>query len=122
MALLTLRDRSPLVVNDDQPATSTARVITSAILANLLNPKLTVFFFAFLPQFVPRHGPGALPRLLLLSGVFMAMTFSIFVLYGVFAAVARHHLIDRPRVVQRIRRAFAGSFVALSVKLAMTSR
>lgn len=122
MALLTWRDRSPLVVDDNQPATSPARVITSAILANVLNPKLTVFFFAFLPQFVPRHGSGALPRLLLLSGVFMAMTFSIFILYGVFAAVARHHLIDRPRVVQRIRRAFAGSFVALSVKLAMTSR
>jgi threonine/homoserine/homoserine lactone efflux protein len=97
-------------------------VIGSAILANLLNPKLTVFFFAFLPQFVPSRGPNALPQLLLLSGVFMAMTFVVFVIYGALAAAVRRHVIDRPRVVQTVRRVFAGSFVALGVKLATSSR
>jgi threonine/homoserine/homoserine lactone efflux protein len=97
-------------------------VVGSAILANLLNPKLTVFFFAFLPQFVPRRGPAALPQLLLLSGVFMAMTFVVFVVYGVLAAAVRRHVINRPRVVQNVRRVFAGTFVALGLKLATTAR
>ena len=110
MAVSTWRDTSVLVVGDDQPGRSAPRVVGSAILANLLNPKLTVFFFAFLPQ------------LLLLSGVFMAMTFVVFVVYGVLAAAVRRHVINRPRVVQNVRRVFAGTFVALGLKLATTAR
>jgi threonine/homoserine/homoserine lactone efflux protein len=122
MAVATWRDKSRLVVEDDQPPRSAARVIGSAVLANALNPKLTVFFFAFLPQFVPPHAHHELSRLLMLSGVFMAMTLVVFVGYGVMAAAVRRHLIDRPRVVQRARRVFAASFVGLGVKLATTSR
>ncbi|HWE59670.1 MAG TPA: LysE family translocator [Solirubrobacteraceae bacterium] len=122
MALITWRDRSRLAVQDDQPARTPARVIGSAILANALNPKLTVFFFAFLPQFVPPRAPHELQRLLLLSGVFMAMTFIVFVIYGITAAALRRHVIERPRVVQWVRRVFAASFVGLGAKLAATAR
>ncbi len=122
MAVLTWRDTSRLVVEDEQPPRRAARVIGSAILANALNPKLTVFFFAFLPQFVPPRAPHELERLLLLSAVFMAMTFVVFVIYGVGAAAVRRHVIDRPRIVQRIRRVFAASFVGLGIRLAATSR
>ncbi|MBV9817497.1 MAG: LysE family translocator [Solirubrobacterales bacterium] len=122
MAVTTLGDKSRLAVQDDQPARSPVRVIGSAMLANLLNPKLTVFFFAFLPQFVPPHAPDELARLLLLSGAFMAMTFVVFVIYGVGAAVVRRHVIERPRVIQQVRRVFAASFVGLGIKLAATSR
>jgi threonine/homoserine/homoserine lactone efflux protein len=122
MAIATWRDRSALVVEDNQPVRSPARVIGSAMLSNLLNPKLTVFFFAFLPQFVPAHASHQLERLLALSGVFMAMTFVVFVIYGVSAAAMRRRVIERPRVIQRVRRLFALSFVALGVRLATTSR
>jgi threonine/homoserine/homoserine lactone efflux protein len=122
MAFLTWRDTSRLVVEDDRQPRSAARVIGSAILANALNPKLTVFFFAFLPQFVPPHAPHEVARLLLLSIVFMAMTFVVFVIYGIGAAALRRHVIERPAVVKRIRRAFAASFVGLGIKLAATSR
>jgi threonine/homoserine/homoserine lactone efflux protein len=122
MAVATWRDRSELVVANEQPARSPARVIASAMLANLLNPKLTVFFFAFLPQFVPAHAPHEVARLLLLSGVFMAMTFVVFVIYGVAASAMRRHVIERPKVIQRVRRLFAASFVGLGIKLAATSR
>ena len=122
MAVATWRDKSELAVRDNQPARSPARVIGSAMLSNLLNPKLTVFFFAFLPQFVPPHAPDELARLLLLSGVFMAMTFIVFVIYGVSAAAVRSHVIERPKVIQRMRRLFAASFVGLGIKLATTSR
>jgi threonine/homoserine/homoserine lactone efflux protein len=120
MAVLTWRDTSRLTVEDQQPRRSATRVITSAVLANALNPKLTVFFFAFLPQFVPPHAHHELERLLLLSAVFMLMTFVVFVLYGIAASAARRHVIDRPEVVRRVRRVFAVSFVGLGVKLATT--
>jgi threonine/homoserine/homoserine lactone efflux protein len=122
MAVTTWRDRSGLVVADDKRQRSPARVIGSAMLSNLLNPKLTVFFFAFLPQFVPPHAPHELERLLLLSGVFMAMTFVVFVVYGVSASALRRHVIERPLVIQRMRRLFAASFVGLGIKLATTAR
>jgi threonine/homoserine/homoserine lactone efflux protein len=122
MAIATWRDNSRLEVHPDQPVRSPARVIGSAMLSNLLNPKLTVFFFAFLPQFVPAHAHDALARLLLLSGVFMAMTFVVFVIYGICASAARRQIIERPLILRRLRRAFSVSFVALGVKLATTSR
>jgi threonine/homoserine/homoserine lactone efflux protein len=136
MAIVTWRDRSPLVVASDGGAEttgdgrdgrdgrdgSTARAIGSAVAANLLNPKLTIFFFAFLPQFVPRGAPHQLATMLLLSAIFMVLTFVVFVAYGVFAASARRHLVGRPRVVRRFRQAFAASFVALGAKLATTAR
>jgi threonine/homoserine/homoserine lactone efflux protein len=83
---------------------------------------VTVFFFVFLPQFVPPRAHHELARLLVLSATFMAMTFIVFVIYGVGAAAVRQHVIDRPQVVQRVRRLFAASFVGLGIKLAATSR
>jgi threonine/homoserine/homoserine lactone efflux protein len=91
-------------------------------MVNLLNPKLTIFFFAFLPQFVPSGSPDALGRMLALSGVFMALTFAVFAIYGLFAASVRRHVIERPNVIRRIRQVFAVSFVGLGAKLATAAR
>ncbi len=121
LAWQTWRDQSPLEVEDAAPQ-SAWRVIWSAILINLLNPKLTIFFFAFLPQFVVPGEPGALVHMLGLSGAFMLATLIIFVLYGVFAAVVRRRVIARPRVVTWMRRIFAGTYLALAGRLAISSR
>jgi len=122
MAWSTWRDRGVLAVDEQAAPRSARRVVRSAVLVNLLNPKLTIFFFAFLPQFIPAADPHAVPRMLALSAVFMVMTFVVFALYGVLAAAVRTHLIARPRVVNAVRRAFAVSFVALGAKLATTDR
>lgn len=116
------RDRSPLVVDQHRAPPSAVRVITSAVLVNLLNPKLTLFFFAFLPQFIPTRTPHPLTLMLTLSAIFMAMTLVVFAGYGLFATAIRRRLIDRSRIVRRIRQAFAVSFVALGAKLATTAR
>ncbi len=122
MAVRMWRDRSEIVVDDEAAPRSAGRVVWSAIVLNILNPKLTIFFFAFLPQFVHPDEPGAFAHLALLSGVFMVATFVVFALYGVFAAAVRTHVARRPRVVLWMRRSFAGAFVALSAKLALTDR
>jgi threonine/homoserine/homoserine lactone efflux protein len=120
MAWKTFRDKSMLEVNIERAPKSAWRIIGSGILINLLNPKLTIFFFAFLPQFVDTKQPNAIPLMLELSAVFMVMTLVVFVIYGVFAAAVRTKVLARPRVVTWIRRAFAASFVALAGKLALS--
>jgi threonine/homoserine/homoserine lactone efflux protein len=117
MAWAVVRDKGALTVEGSGEPRPAARVIVSAVLGNLLNPKLTLFFVAFLPQFVPSGGSvGALLRL---GGVFMAVTFVVFAGYGVCAAAAREHLLARPRVMTGVRRVFALCFVGLGARLAV---
>jgi threonine/homoserine/homoserine lactone efflux protein len=122
LAWSTLRDKGALAVEQETTARSATKVIFSAILVNLLNPKLTIFFFAFLPQFVSTDEPNAFFRMVGLSAVFMALTLVIFVGYGLFAAAIRNHVISRPRVVTWMRRVFAGTFAALGARLAFIER
>jgi threonine/homoserine/homoserine lactone efflux protein len=122
MAYMTLREHGALKV-EDEPARRTPRqVIVSAVLVNVLNPKLSIFFFAFLPQFVRPGDPDRFLLMVQLSAVFMALTFVVFVGYGLFAAWLRQHVISRPRVLVWMRRTFAGAFVALGAKLALANR
>ena len=88
-------------------------------MVNTLNPKLTLFFVAFLPQFIDPDRPPV-GQMLYLSSVFMAMTFVVFALYGAFAAGVRTHVIGRPRVVRWMRRSFATTYVALAARMAAT--
>ncbi|MEK9968305.1 MAG: LysE family translocator [Ferrovibrio sp.] len=123
MAWMTWKDRGSLSLTGQGPHRNTALQVTiEAIVINLLNPKLSIFFFAFLPQFVSTEAPDALPRMLEMSGVFMAMTFVVFALYGLFAAYVRDHVLSRPAVMLWLRRTFALAFVALGAKLALTER
>ena len=118
----TLRERGGLQVDEGAPSRKASQVILSAIAVNLLNPKLSIFFLAFLPQFVDAAAPDRVARMLMLSGVFMLMTFVVFVGYGLFASAIRRHVISRPHVVAWMRRCFAAAFVALGVKLALADR
>lgn len=122
MAWTTFKENGVLRIEEDQTSQSDLEVIRSAILVNILNPKLSIFFFAFLPQFVGTNIANPVLRMLELSLVFMAMTFVVFSIYGVFAAAARHHVMSRPSVLTVLRRTFAAAFVGLGVKLALTER
>jgi threonine/homoserine/homoserine lactone efflux protein len=122
LAWRTVRETGALSIDTGAAAPSARRVIGQAILINVLNPKLTIFFFAFLPQFVSASELDALPRMLVLSGVFMLVTLVVFVGYGVLAASVRTHVVSRPRVMAWIRRTFAVAFVALGARLALASR
>ena len=122
MAWMTLKEHGPLKIEKEVGNRSAGQVIVSAILINILNPKLSIFFFAFLPQFVNAAEPDPLLRMSELSGVFMALTFVVFVGYGLFAAGIRNHVISRPRVLTWMRRTFAGAFAALGAKLALADR
>ena len=123
MAWSTLRERGALSVEDRASGTrSFMQVTVEAILINILNPKLSIFFLAFLPQFVSTEEARPLASMLMLSSVFMLMTFVVFVVYGLLAASIRDHVISRPRVLTWMRRTFAAAFVALGAKLGRLAR
>ncbi|GAB3483602.1 LysE family translocator [Amycolatopsis cihanbeyliensis] len=122
MAWSMLRNTGALTADQDSAPRSATKVIVSGVLINILNPKLTIFFFAFLPQFVAPGAPNAVWHMIELSAVFMALTFAVFLGYGRFAALIRNRVISRPRVLAWMRRTFAGAFLALGARLAFTDR
>jgi threonine/homoserine/homoserine lactone efflux protein len=122
MAWDAVRAGGTLSVERAVDARSSARVIVTAILVNVLNPKLSIFFLAFLPQFVDHDESSPLAAMLVLSAVFMAMTFAVFAVYALFAAAVRERVVESPRVLAWMRRSFAAAFVALGAKLAVAER
>lgn len=122
MAWQTLREHGALKVQETADRRSARRVLIDGIAINVLNPKLSIFFVAFLPQFIAADEAAPLARMLELSFVFMAMTFVVFALYGLFAAAMRDRVVGRPAVMAWLRRSFAAAFVALGAKLALTER
>lgn len=119
MAWGTLREHGALKIEERPDARSALQVITDGVLINLLNPKLSIFFVAFLPQFIAAGEPHVLARMLELSGIFMLATFIIFSLYGLCAAAMRDRIVSSPRVMTWMRRTFAAAFVALGARLAI---
>jgi threonine/homoserine/homoserine lactone efflux protein len=122
MAGQAWRERGALAVDARLDARSAKQVIVTGFLINILNPKLSIFFLAFLPQFIAAGEDHPLLRMLELSGAFMAMTFAVFVLYGLFAASVRDRIVTRPKVMTWLRRGFAGGFAALGARLAFAER
>jgi threonine/homoserine/homoserine lactone efflux protein len=122
LAFVTWKDKSTFVVDGAASGVSARDLIVKAILLNILNPKLTIFFLAFLPQFVEPGASSSLAQLLMLSSVFMAMTFAVFVLYGLLAHAFRRAVIESPRVQSWMRRGFAAAFAGLGAQLALSER
>jgi len=122
LAYAIWRDKSAFAVNGAPSRGTAMSIVIKAVLLNILNPKLTIFFLAFLPQFVEQGASSPLVQLLLLSGVFMAMTFAVFVVYGLLAHVFRRAVIESPRVQSWLRRSFAAAFASLGAQLALSER
>jgi threonine/homoserine/homoserine lactone efflux protein len=122
LAWATWRDTRAFAMDARSAAVGAKAIVVKAFLINILNPKLSIFFLAFLPQFVANDAPSPLLQLLLLSGVFMAMTLAVFVVYGLLAHAFRKAVIDSPRVQAWLRRGFAAAFAGLGLNLALSER
>lgn len=122
LAYATWRDRTAFSAQPITQRSSARSLVLKAFLLNILNPKLTIFFLAFLPQFIEPGTASPWGPLWLLSAVFMAMTFAVFVVYGALAHAFRRGVIDSPRVQAWLRRGFAGAFAGLGAQLAVSER
>ncbi|EJV0836015.1 LysE family translocator [Salmonella enterica subsp. enterica serovar Chester] len=116
MAWIILKDRSGLSVKAEKSVTP-GRLLSRGILLNILNPKLPLFFMAFIPQFVPAGSSMVLlPEL---GIIFTIVTFTVFMGYVALAAAGRQHILESATAMSWLRRAFAASFAALGLKLAI---
>ena len=122
VAFATWRNTSAFAVAGDRSIQPVGDVVFKAVLLNILNPKLTIFFLAFLPQFVVADAAQPLVQMLLLSSVFMAMTFAVFAVYGLVAHAFRRKVIDSARVQHGLRYGFAAAFAGLGARLALSER
>lgn len=118
----TWQDRSAFALSDTPGRSSALSLVIRALLLNILNPKLTIFFLAFLPQFVNPASASPLSQLLRLSGIFMAMTFAVFVGYGLLAHAFRTSVIESAAVQAWLRRSFAAAFAWLGLHLAFSEK
>ncbi len=121
MAWKTLKDTGTMGEGLEAPR-GLARIAVRGALINVLNPKLSIFFLAFLPQFVDPAGANATGQMMLLGLVFTAMTAAVFAIYAVFAAAARRRLLGNATAMRWLRRTFAAAFGGLALRLASETR
>lgn len=119
LAWQTLRTGGALSVSESRTRQNGWQIARRGALINILNPKLSIFFLALLPPFLSGNPATATIEMTLLGAVFMAMTFGVFVLYGIFAAAARTRLLGSARVMAWLSRSFAAIFAALAGRLAL---
>ena len=115
-------ERGALAIKERRDRHGLAQIALTGFLINILNPKLSIFFLAFLPQFIDAAAPHALVAMLELSAVFMAMTFVVFVMYGAAASAVRSRVLASERIMRWIRRSLAATFAALGARLALSER
>ena len=122
MAWNTLKEKGMLSAEPERAQLSHAAIARRGILVNILNPKLSIFFLAFLPQFVPAGTPTPTATMLWLGFVFMVMTFVVFVVYGQCAALVRSRVLGSRTAMAWLRRSFAAAFALLGLRLALSTR
>lgn len=121
LAWMMWRDTGSLSLNGEVSDRSNSRIILRAVLINALNPKLTLFFFAFLPQFLTSGKQTPVREMISLGLIFMAMTALIFIVYGILASVVRSFIAEKPKAIGVIQKSFAGLLAVLAVRLALTT-
>lgn len=119
LAWSTWRETGVLQFDAPSNRKEVRQIIARGFLINILNPKLSIFFLAFLPLFVSPQAASPTLQMLVLSAIFMAMTLVIFILYGLLADAVRRHVVGSPKVVVWTQRSFAAVFAALGVRLAL---
>ncbi|PID46930.1 MAG: lysine transporter LysE [Proteobacteria bacterium] len=116
------KSATPLSVGDKNADKKYKAIVLKGFLLNILNPKLSIFFLAFLPQFIPPTAENALLQMLVLGATFMLITFAVFIVYGVLSGSFRKFIVHSKKASLAIQRTFAAGFAALGFKLAFSER
>ena len=119
-----LKESNALDLGPEQaPAEKALRIVRKGIFTNIFNPKLSLFFLAFLPQFIPASASGnATGQMLFLGGIFMVLTFLVFAVYAALAAGLRQQVLSRPKIMVWTQRGFAAALGVMGLRLALADR
>jgi threonine/homoserine/homoserine lactone efflux protein len=116
------KETGGLALDDNGERVNMLAVATKGFLINILNPKLSIFFLAFLPQFVPAQAEVLLINMLVLGIAFMAMTLFVFIFYGLLANSVSKYVVKSPKIMKYVQRTFSATFAMLGAKLALSER
>ena len=124
MGVTMIRDRrGDLLTGGAMSSPALARaVVRRGVLLNLLNPKLTLFFFAFLPQFLGSSPDAHVGKLLVLGAIFMLVTFVVFAIYAYAGALLRDRVLGAPVARQWFQGVLGTLLIGIGVKLAVADR
>ncbi|MBH1942578.1 LysE family translocator [Mobilitalea sibirica] len=115
-----IKDKDGFKINNVSKDKSTLKIIVKAILINMLNPKLTLFFFSFIPQFIQNNKHGYMYQMIILSLIFMGLTLIVFILYGILANYFKRLIVSSPKITHRIQQLFGLIFIGMAIKLALS--
>lgn len=123
MGISMIRDAGRISLDDvNAGADPMGPVVWRGIVLNVLNPKLTLFFFAFLPQFLDASPGFFYVRLIGLGGIFMLMTLAVFSGYALASAALRDLVLGTPAVRRWIERTLGAFLVGFAARLALSDR
>ena len=97
-------------------------IVPRGILINLLNPKLTLFFFSFLPQYVSSNSQNYTIECIMYGFAFMLLTFAVFIGYGMLAGTTKKFMINSPKCINLIQKLFGILFIIFAIQLAFSSK
>lgn len=115
-----IKSRDMIVLDEKREKVHSLRIIGKGVLLNLLNPKLTLFFLSFIPQYLVPSKYGYTTQMIILSLIFMGMTLLVFILYGVLANSFKHFIKNSRRVTERIQQSFGLIMIGFAAKLAIS--
>ncbi len=119
IGIQALRHRSSFSIEGASGAKALAAIYRQSVIGNILNPKVTLFFLAFLPQFVDAHAGHVGAQMALLGAIFMAQTVVIFGAVAFFSGWIGAWIRAKPVIGERLN-VFAGvTFIALGVRVAL---
>jgi threonine/homoserine/homoserine lactone efflux protein len=119
IGIQALRQRGSFALAGDDGAKALLPIYRQSVIGNALNPKVTLFFLSFLPQFVNTSAGGVAWQMALLGAIFMAQTVVIFGAVAIFSGWIGERLRARPAIAERLG-LFAGlTFIALGIRVAM---
>jgi len=121
LAWKTLRERSSVKLSQPD-ARSGAALFKRGFIMNVLNPKVAMFFLAFLPQFVSPAAGWFPLQMLLLGFIFMVQAVIIFCLIGYFSGSIGSFILTRPKIAKYFDWLTAGVFASLGIRLALAER
>jgi threonine/homoserine/homoserine lactone efflux protein len=116
------RDQSTFHLQTSSSIAKSSALFWQGVLSNVLNPKIAIFFLAFLPQFVDRGSSHVALQMIILGLTFACFGLCFLLIVGYSSGTIGRWLMDRPRYAQFFQRLAAGILIGLGIRLALTEK